>query len=207
MGSARFELRTVADDLAARYRAEGWWAGTTLGAVVESGLAALHDEAFVVHSQFRPWRGTFAELDARARALAGWFLAHDVGPGDVVVLEAGRLYGCNVGDSPVFLWRRGRLLPLAQAHALVVGRALVHLPGDDHRPRGIASPRLGRDVGARRGVEAGEAELQGLVDGLVESQVRAASLLIGADLVIAAADQAHGQEEGAGDDAHDTREG
>ena len=35
-----------------------------------------------------------------------------------VVLEAGRLYGCNVGDSPVFLWRRGRLLPLAQAHAL-----------------------------------------------------------------------------------------
>lgn len=35
-----------------------------------------------------------------------------------VVLEAGRLYGCNVGDSPVLLWRRGRLQPLSQAHSL-----------------------------------------------------------------------------------------
>ena len=35
-----------------------------------------------------------------------------------VMLEAGRLYGCNVGDSPVLHWRRGRLQPLSEAHAL-----------------------------------------------------------------------------------------
>ncbi|MFN8025392.1 MAG: AMP-binding protein [Acidimicrobiia bacterium] len=91
MGSTRFEagrsLRTVAPALAERYRAEGWWAGTTMGAVAEAGLAALHDEAFVVHSQFRPWRGTFAEVDAHARAFAGWLGARGIGAGDVVVLQ------------------------------------------------------------------------------------------------------------------------
>ena len=35
-----------------------------------------------------------------------------------VVLEGGRLYGCNVGDSSVILWRRGRLHLLSQAHSL-----------------------------------------------------------------------------------------
>jgi serine/threonine protein kinase len=35
-----------------------------------------------------------------------------------VVIEGGRLYGCNVGDSPVLHWRRGRLQLLSQAHAL-----------------------------------------------------------------------------------------
>ena len=35
-----------------------------------------------------------------------------------VVIEDGRLYGCNVGDSPVFHWRQGRLTRLSEAHAL-----------------------------------------------------------------------------------------
>jgi serine/threonine protein phosphatase PrpC len=34
----------------------------------------------------------------------------------VVVLESGRLYGGNVGDSPVYLWRAGVLSTLSQAH-------------------------------------------------------------------------------------------
>lgn len=42
-----------------------------------------------------------------------------------VVLEGGRLYGCNVGDSPAFLWHRGRLTRLTEAHALAQ-------PGLDH---------------------------------------------------------------------------
>jgi len=87
VASTHFELRTVAPELAARYRAAGWWADTTVGAVAESGLAALHDEDFVVHSQVRPWRGTFGEVDARGRALAGWLAARGVGVGDVVVLQ------------------------------------------------------------------------------------------------------------------------
>lgn len=35
-----------------------------------------------------------------------------------VVIEGGRLYGCNVGDSPVFHWRQGRLQRLSIAHVL-----------------------------------------------------------------------------------------
>ena len=36
----------------------------------------------------------------------------------VVVIEGGRLYGLNVGDSPVFLWRRDALTLLSQSHAV-----------------------------------------------------------------------------------------
>lgn len=38
----------------------------------------------------------------------------------VVLLEGQRLYGCNVGDSPVYLWRRGRLEILSEPHTLGV---------------------------------------------------------------------------------------
>jgi serine/threonine protein phosphatase PrpC len=36
----------------------------------------------------------------------------------VVVVENGRLFGLNVGDSPAYLWRRGSLTLLSQNHAL-----------------------------------------------------------------------------------------
>lgn len=35
-----------------------------------------------------------------------------------VLIEGGRLYGCNVGDSPALHWRRGRVQQLSHAHAL-----------------------------------------------------------------------------------------
>ncbi|MES2694520.1 MAG: bifunctional protein-serine/threonine kinase/phosphatase [Verrucomicrobiota bacterium] len=35
-----------------------------------------------------------------------------------VVIEGGRLYGCNVGDSPVLHWRRGRIQILSTAHTV-----------------------------------------------------------------------------------------
>ena len=43
-----------------------------------------------------------------------------------IVLERGRLFGCNVGDSPVYHWRRGRLQRLSVAHALV-DPAMAHV--------------------------------------------------------------------------------
>jgi serine/threonine protein phosphatase PrpC len=36
----------------------------------------------------------------------------------VVVIEEGHLYGVNVGDSPVYLFRNGKLLTLSEAHSL-----------------------------------------------------------------------------------------
>ncbi len=42
---------------------------------------------FRVRSKSRPWDGTFADVDAAARALAGSLRARGVGPGDVVVFQ------------------------------------------------------------------------------------------------------------------------
>lgn len=43
-----------------------------------------------------------------------------------VVLEDGRLYGCNLGDSPVYHWRQGRLTRLSESHT-VAQPALEHV--------------------------------------------------------------------------------
>jgi acyl-CoA synthetase len=84
---SRWQLREVAPDLRERYLAEGWWTDDTLGATAAAGLSAMAGEHFRVHSAVRPWRGTFADVDARARALAGALQAEGVGPGDVVVFQ------------------------------------------------------------------------------------------------------------------------
>jgi acyl-CoA synthetase (AMP-forming)/AMP-acid ligase II len=83
----RWQLRSVPQQLAARYRAEGWWDDASLGATVAGGLERLHDTPFRVHSRVRPWAGTFADVDRAARSLAGTLRARGVGPGDVVVLQ------------------------------------------------------------------------------------------------------------------------
>lgn len=83
----RWTLRSVPADLAARYFAEGWWNEDTLGSLVAAGLSDLGDTAFTVHSAVRPWSGTFADVDARARALAGALHERGVGPGSVVVMQ------------------------------------------------------------------------------------------------------------------------
>jgi acyl-CoA synthetase (AMP-forming)/AMP-acid ligase II len=55
--------------------------------MVAEGLGRMGGVAFRVHSKVRPWRGTFADVDRAARALAGTLRARGVGPGDVVVLQ------------------------------------------------------------------------------------------------------------------------
>ena len=84
---ARWNLRTVPDDLRSRYSDEGWWTDETLGQTVASGLAALGDAAFEVHSDVRSFTGTFADIDRSARALAGALRARGVEAGDVVVFQ------------------------------------------------------------------------------------------------------------------------
>jgi serine/threonine protein phosphatase PrpC len=44
----------------------------------------------------------------------------------VTVIENGRLYGLNIGDSPVYLWRRGTLTKLSESHALAQ-RGMEHV--------------------------------------------------------------------------------
>jgi acyl-CoA synthetase (AMP-forming)/AMP-acid ligase II len=83
----RWGHRLLPDELARRYRAEGWWTDTTLGTMVEDGLGAKGSVPFWVRSGVRPWQGTYAELDRAARSLAASLAADGVGPGDVVVFQ------------------------------------------------------------------------------------------------------------------------
>lgn len=83
----RWGVRTVPADLVRRYRAQGWWTDQSLGAMVAAGLEDMAGVHFRVRSKHRPWDGTFADVDAAARALAGSLRARGVGPGDVVVFQ------------------------------------------------------------------------------------------------------------------------
>jgi len=83
----RWPLRSVPADLVERYRTEGWWNDESLGATVAAGLATLGGMDFAVHSQVRPWRGSFADIDASARALAGSLSERGLGSGDVIAFQ------------------------------------------------------------------------------------------------------------------------
>ncbi len=80
-------LRSVAPDLAARYRAEGWWNEDTLGAMVDRGLRNKSSVAFNVRSKVHPFEGTFGDVDGAARCLAATLLGHGIGHGDVVIVQ------------------------------------------------------------------------------------------------------------------------
>lgn len=79
--------RSIPEELRARYIAEGWWTRDTMGDLLSRGLAAAPDAAFRVHSDVRPWRGTFAEVERVARRLAAGLRARGVGPGDVLAFQ------------------------------------------------------------------------------------------------------------------------
>lgn len=87
MGEHRWALRDVPQDDVDRYREEGWWTDDSLGTMVADGLANIGDLGFTVHSAVRPWRGTFGQIDAAARSLAGALRARGVGAGDVVAFQ------------------------------------------------------------------------------------------------------------------------
>ncbi|MFB4309676.1 AMP-binding protein [Actinomadura sp. GTD37] len=80
-------MRTIPPELVERYADEGWWTGETLGDLLVRGLAAAPGAAFRVHSDVRPWSGTFADVELVARRLAAGLHARGVGPGDVVAFQ------------------------------------------------------------------------------------------------------------------------
>ncbi|WP_068279103.1 AMP-binding protein [Aldersonia kunmingensis] len=80
-------MRTIPDDLCRRYVAEGWWRSETIGSLLADRLAAAPDVEFVVHSDVRPWSGTFGDVELVARRLAAGLSARGVGAGDVVAFQ------------------------------------------------------------------------------------------------------------------------
>jgi acyl-CoA synthetase (AMP-forming)/AMP-acid ligase II len=80
-------MRAIPAELVKRYEAAGWWNGDTLGTLLATGLAAAPDAELRVHSQVRPWSGTFADVERQARRLAAGLAERGVGPGDVVAFQ------------------------------------------------------------------------------------------------------------------------
>jgi acyl-CoA synthetase len=80
-------MRTIPPELVERYEAAGWWTPDTLGELLATGLAAAPDAEFRVHSEVRPWSGTFADVESVARRLAAGLRARGVGPGDAVAFQ------------------------------------------------------------------------------------------------------------------------
>ena len=91
-------------EVAARYRAWGYWRGQTFGALLTSLAEAYAERTAVVGETVR-W--TFAELDARSHRLAAGFADAGIRPGQRVVVQLP-----NVPEFvPVVfgLWRAGAL--------------------------------------------------------------------------------------------------
>ncbi|MEU9288604.1 AMP-binding protein [Streptomyces sp. NPDC048275] len=80
-------MRSMPAELIKRYEAEGWWTRETIGDLLASGLVAAPDVEFRVHSDVRPWEGTFGDVERVARRLAAGLRARGVGPGDVVAFQ------------------------------------------------------------------------------------------------------------------------
>ncbi|OBK70275.1 AMP-binding protein [Mycobacterium sp. 1274761.0] len=80
-------MRKIPVELTKRYEDEGWWRPETLGDLIAGGLAANPDAGFWVHSDVRPYAGTFADVELRARRLAAGLRARGVEPGDAVAIQ------------------------------------------------------------------------------------------------------------------------
>ncbi|MBO2447695.1 AMP-binding protein [Actinomadura barringtoniae] len=80
-------MRAIPAELAARYEAEGWWTRETIGDLLARGLERAPGTAFRVHSDVRPWAGTFSDVEETARRLAGGLRERGVVPGDVVAFQ------------------------------------------------------------------------------------------------------------------------
>lgn len=80
-------MRCIPAELTERYIEQGWWRPETLGQMLADGLSASPDAGFCVHSEVRAYRGTFADVERRARLLAGGLRDRGVRPGDVVAMQ------------------------------------------------------------------------------------------------------------------------
>ncbi|WP_019931324.1 AMP-binding protein [Nocardia sp. BMG111209] len=123
-------MRKIPADLAERYVAEGWWTDDTLGDLLGRGLAAAPDTEFHVHSEVRPWSGTFGEVELRARRLAAGLRERGVGPGDAVALQLP-----NWVEAAVGFWAAALLGAVVVPIVHIYGRREVEFILRTVRPR------------------------------------------------------------------------
>jgi len=148
-------MRTVPDDLAKRYEAEGWWTQDTIGDLLARGLAAAPEAEFRVHSAARPWSGTFADVDHLARRPAAGLKRRGVGPGDVVAFQLP-----NWVEAAVVFWAAA-FLGAVVIIDLVEREKVTVLPGPPTVYRELLKARRagGRDLSTLRVAVTGAADI------------------------------------------------
>jgi len=118
------------DEVAQRYRAAGYWRGETFGAMLRD-RARQHPDRIALIDGVRRW--TYAELDARADAIAAGFIATGLRPGDRVVVQLPNcaefyavIFGLfRVGILPVYSLFAHRLMEVEHAARSAQARAYV----------------------------------------------------------------------------------
>jgi acyl-CoA synthetase (AMP-forming)/AMP-acid ligase II len=85
--AARFELRPMSAELAARYRAEGAWDDRSLGQFLSDALLSDSSRRIRIWSSTNPHLGTVGEVYEDALRVAGGLRALGLGPGDVVAFQ------------------------------------------------------------------------------------------------------------------------
>jgi acyl-CoA synthetase len=81
------DLRAVSAERSRRYVADGSWTDETLGTILGAGLVEGRDLTLAIHSETRPWRGTFGDGYDLACRVAGGLRAVGVQPGDPVAFQ------------------------------------------------------------------------------------------------------------------------
>lgn len=116
MGQPSWVLRQVSREDRQRFVDEGWWQDRSVGQVLSEGLKSHSKLPFVIHSQTRPWRGTFHEVYEMARHAAKGLVGCGVRPGDVVSFQTPN-------------WIEGAVTFYAAAMVGAVVAPIVHIYG------------------------------------------------------------------------------
>ncbi|MBY8862331.1 AMP-binding protein [Nocardia sp. CA2R105] len=123
-------MRTVPTELVKRYEDEGWWTRDTLGGLLARGLDAAPETGFHVHSEVRPYCGTFREVERTARRLAAGLRARGVGPGDIIACQLP-----NWMEAAATFWAATFLGAVIVPIVHIYGRREVSYVIDTVRPR------------------------------------------------------------------------
>jgi acyl-CoA synthetase len=135
-------MRTIPSELAANYLQKGWWTPDTLGDLLARGLAAAPDTEFRVHSDVRPYTGTYGEVELSARRLAAGLRERGVGPGDVIALQLP-----NWMEAAASFWASALLGAVVVPIVHFYGRKeLTHILGDAKPKVFITAASFGRMV-------------------------------------------------------------
>lgn len=133
-------MRTVPAGLVKRYEEAGWWTRDSIGDMLARGLAAAPDVEFRVHSDIRPWAGTFQDVEHAARRLAAGLRMRGVGPGDVVVFQLP-----NWMEAAAVFWASAFLGAVVVPVVHFYGRKEVSFILDAVKPKVfVAAARFGR---------------------------------------------------------------